>query len=244
MLKSMITLISSRAERAAAVEADRSALDIVDHDLRRARKALQASRRALGHSMAQAKAEQQRKDAAASAATDLEERALSALAAGREDLAVQASEAIAALIAERRAAAEAIAALDAGATELRRTIVATMARIGAIDRERRMAEAAGAGLSARLAAAELTARDGPVPAAQSLLERLRIRQDAAALSLDLGSGTDPGDAAAQSRDALAEAGFGPACPDTPQAVLARLKARLSSAAAPPAPLTQIEGHQP
>jgi phage shock protein A len=244
MLKTVLTLVTSRAAGVAQEAADRNALALVDHDLRRARSALQVSRRALGLAVAQGRAERRRADAAARAIADLEDRALAALSAGRDDLARRAAVAIAALSAEHAAAEDAAGALEDAAGELRRGMAEAAGRLSALDRERRVAAVAEAGLSARAAAEGLVAGDGPIPAAQELLERLRLRQDARGIACDAIVTAEPLGEAAALGASLAAEGFGPPPPNSADTVLARLKARLATSPALIKPLPSHDGDQP
>jgi phage shock protein A len=243
MLKTVLTLVTSRAAGAAEQAADRNALSLVDHDLRHARSALQVSRRALGLAVAQGRAERRRAEAATRAIADLEDRALEALAAGREDLGRRAAVAIAALSAERAAAEDAAGALEDAAGELRRGMAEATTRLSSLDRERRVAAVAEAGLTARAAAAGLAASDGPIPSAQALLERLRLRQEADGIACDAAASAEPLGAAAALGASLAASGFGPPPPHSAEAVLARLKARLAGPI-PVTPLPSHDGDQP
>src|ERR1700745_372847 len=83
---------------------DRSALLILDQQMRDAAAAVERSKRTLALAIAQDQQEGRRLDATNARIADLETRATAALEGGREDLAREAAQAIAELEAERDAA--------------------------------------------------------------------------------------------------------------------------------------------
>ena len=95
------------------------------------------ARRALALSMAQEAQEEPRLEDAARRIADLEDRTRQALAAGRDDLATEAAEAIAGLEAEQGARRNAQALFSAEAARLRRIVADTEARLADLDRGRR-----------------------------------------------------------------------------------------------------------
>src|SRR6185295_1260990 len=107
MLKTLITLIRGATSRAEEEVADRSALLILDQQIRDAAAATDRAKRALALAIAQDDAEAKRLERTLSGIADLETRATGALAAGREDLAREAAEAIALMETDRDAIREA-----------------------------------------------------------------------------------------------------------------------------------------
>src|SRR5215468_2211639 len=101
MLKTIMTLVRGAAFRAEEEFADRSALLILDQQIRDAAAGIERSKRALAVAIAQDEAEGRRLEATLSRIADLEERATGALAGGCEDLAAEAAEAIALMEADR-----------------------------------------------------------------------------------------------------------------------------------------------
>ena len=87
MLKTLITLIRGAAAAAEEEVVDRSALLILDQQIRDAGAATDRAKRALALAIAQDEAEGKRLERTLSGIADLEQRATEALAGGREDLA-------------------------------------------------------------------------------------------------------------------------------------------------------------
>src|SRR6188508_3327031 len=107
MLKTIVTLFRGATFRAEEEFADRSALLILDQHIRDAAAGIERAKRALAVAIAQDEAEGRRLDSTLARIADLEERATAALAAGREELATEAAEAIAMMEADRDAIREA-----------------------------------------------------------------------------------------------------------------------------------------
>src|ERR1700754_4395045 len=103
MFKSFMILLRGSAAAAEESFADRSALLILDQQIRDAAAAIERSKRALAVAIAQDEAEGKRLDTTLARIADLEERATAALAGGREDLAAEGAEAIALMEADRDA---------------------------------------------------------------------------------------------------------------------------------------------
>lgn len=107
MLKTVLTLMRGAAAAAEEEVVDRSALLILDQQIREAASATDRAKRALALAIAQDEAEAKRLETIIARIADLETRALAALAGGREDLVAEAAEAIATLEADRDAIREA-----------------------------------------------------------------------------------------------------------------------------------------
>src|SRR5712671_3749414 len=95
MLKTIITLVRGASFRAEEAFADRSALLILDQQIRDSAAAIERAKRALAIAIAQDEAEGKRLETTLARIADLEERALAALDGGAEELASEAAEAIA-----------------------------------------------------------------------------------------------------------------------------------------------------
>src|SRR5262245_41356212 len=107
MFKTLFTLVRGAAAAAEEEFADRSALLILDQQIRDAGAAIERGKRAMALAIAQDESEGTRLERPLARIADLEERALAALAATREDLAAEAAEAIAVMEADRDAIREA-----------------------------------------------------------------------------------------------------------------------------------------
>jgi phage shock protein A len=222
MFKTIVTLVRGAAFRAEEEFADRSALLILDQQIRDAAAAIERAKRALAIAIAQDEAEGKRLETTLARIADLEERAVAALGGGREELATEAAEAIAVMEADRDAIREARATFAREIATLKATVRRSGQRLTELERGRRIAQAAesvrrlktgGAGPSGSAALAD----------AEATLRRLRERQfeDAAAETAYEGLEADPNPAGVAER--LEAAGFGKRTRPSGADVLARLK---------------------
>ena len=221
MLKTLVTLIRGGIAAAEEDVADRSALLILDQQIRDAAAATERARRALALAIAQDEAEGRRLEATLSRIADLENRAREALAASREDLAGEAAEAIAVMEADRDAIREARGTFAREIAQLKAAVSGATQRIGDLERGRRIAQAAEAVRRLKTQGVR-----GPGAAtlaeAETTLKRLRERQceeESAAAALD--NLHDSGAERVSSK--LEAAGFGPRTRPTAADVLARLR---------------------
>src|SRR6266404_3255610 len=104
MFKTVLTLFRGSVAAAGEELEDRSALLILDQQMRDAGTAVERSKRTLALAIAQDQQEGRRLDATNARIADLEVRATAALEGGREDLAREAAQQIANLEADRDAA--------------------------------------------------------------------------------------------------------------------------------------------
>ena len=104
MFKTVLTLFRGSVAAAGEELEDRSALLILDQQMRDAAAAVERSKRTLALAIAGDQQEGRRLDATNARIADLEVRATAALDGGREDLAREAAQAIANLEADRDAA--------------------------------------------------------------------------------------------------------------------------------------------
>jgi phage shock protein A len=231
MLKTLITLIRGSAAAAEQELADRTALLVLDQQIRDAAGALDRGRRALAVAIAQDEAEGTRLESTLARLADLEERACAALAAGREDLATEAAEAIAIMEADRDAIRQARALFAAEAARLKAAVANAAHRLAELERGRRIAQAAEA--VRRLKAGCGTPGSAPNAAladAEATLKRLRERQTEDAAADAALHSLDPGTAAEAVASRLEAAGFGRRTRPTAADVLERLRKRADAAA--------------
>ena len=144
MFKTVLTLFRGSVAAAGEELEDRSALLILDQQMRDAAAAVERAKRTLALAIAQDQQEGRRLDATNARIADLELRATAALDGGREDLAREAAEAIAHLEAERDAALTARTLFAAEIARLKRHVSGAEARIHELDRGRRIARASEA----------------------------------------------------------------------------------------------------
>src|SRR6201987_1901344 len=104
MFKTVITLFRGSVAAAGEELEDRSALLILDQQMRDAAAAVARSKRTLALAIAQGQQEGRRREPTNARIADLETRAPPALEGGREDLACEAAQAIPELQAARAAA--------------------------------------------------------------------------------------------------------------------------------------------
>ena len=226
MFKTVLTLFRGSVAAAGEELEDRSALLILDQQMRDTAAGVDRSKRALALAIAQDQQEARRLEATKARIADLEVRAGAALEGGREDLAREAAEAIASLEADRDAATTARALFASEIARLKRYVANAEARITELDRGRRIARAAEAVRAARRGGFEASRPyESTLSEAEATLKRLRERQtesdaaDQALMELDAVNGP------LSTAEKLAEQGFGPRLKPTADDVLARLKAR-------------------
>jgi len=231
MIKTVLTLFRGSVAAAGEELEDRTALLILDQQMRDAAAAVDRSKRTLALAIASDQQEGRRLETTNSRIADLEVRATAALEGGRDDLAREAAQAIAGLEAERDAAMTARTLFAAEITRLKRHVASAEARINELDRGRRIARASEAVRSLRRSGIEAARPyESTLPEAEATLKRLRDRQteaqaaDEALIEIDAASGP------LATAEKLAEQGFGPRLKSTADDVLARLKARRAPSA--------------
>jgi phage shock protein A len=227
MFKTLFTLVRGAAAAAEEEVVDRSALLILDQQIRDAAIAVERGKRALAVAVAHDEAEGKRLEMTLARLADLEERAVAALAGGREDLASEAAESIAMMEADRDSVREARATFAREIAHLKRETADAGRRLAELERGRRIAQAAEA--VRRLKAGP--ARAGGAAAlsdAEATLRRLRERQaEDAAIDASLES-FDASAAADTVATRLEAAGFGKRIRSTAADVLDRLRQRAAA----------------
>ncbi|UGA41928.1 PspA/IM30 family protein [Bradyrhizobium quebecense] len=230
MFKTVLTIFRGSVAAAEEELQDRTALVVLDQQMRDAAAAVDRSKRTLALAIAGDQQEGRRLEATNARIADLEVRASAALEGGRDDLAREAAQAIANLEAERDAAMTARTLFATEITRLKRHVANAEARIAELDRGRRLARASEAVRSLRRSGIEAARPyESTLPEAEATLKRLRERQmetqaaDDALFEIDTASGP------LVVAERLAEQGFGPRMKSTADDVLARLKARRAAA---------------
>ena len=225
MFKTVLTLFRGSVAAAGEELEDRTALLILDQQMRDAAAAVERSKRSLALAISQDQQEGRRLETTRARIADLEVRATAALDGGRDDLAREAAQAIANLEADRDAAMTARSLFAGEIARLKRHVASAEARITELDRGRRIARASEAVRTLRRGGIEAARPyESTLPEAETTLRRLRERQmeaqaaDEALLELDAASGP------LAAAEKLAEQGFGPRLKPTADDVLARLNA--------------------
>jgi phage shock protein A len=232
MFKTVLTLFRGSVAVAGQEFADRSALLILDQQIRDAGGALERARRALAVAIAQDEAEGKRLESTLTRLADLEERASAALAAGRDDLATEAAEAIVLMEVDRDAIRQARAAFAAEAAQLKTAVANATHRLADLERGRRIAQAAEAvrrlkaGCGTPGSVANTALAD-----AEATLKRLRERQSEDAAAEAALQSLDPATGAETVASRLEAAGFGRRTRPTAADVLERLRRRAEAAPA-------------
>ena len=177
MFKTVLTLFRGSVAAAGEELEDRSALLILDQQMRDAAAAVERSKRTLALAIAGDQQEGRRLDATNARIADLEVRATAALDGGREDLAREAAQAIANLEADRDAAMTARTLFASEITRMKRQVANAEARITELDRGRRIARASEAVRALRRGGIEAARPyESTLPEAENTLKRLRERQ--------------------------------------------------------------------
>jgi phage shock protein A len=230
MFKTVLTLFRGSVAAAEEELEDRTALLILDQQMRDGAAAVERSKRSLALAIAGDQQEGRRLDTTNARIADLEVRATAALDGGREDLAREAAQAIANLEADRDAAMTARALFATEITRLKRHVSSAEARITELDRGRRIARASEAVRALRRGGIEAARPyESTLPEAERTLRRLRERQMEAQAADDALFELDAATGPLAAAEKLAEHGFGPRLKSTADDVLARLNANRKQA---------------
>jgi len=225
MFKTVLTLFRGSVAVAGEELEGRTALLILDQQMRDSATAVERAKRALALAIAQDQQEGRRLDSIKAQIADLEVRAIAALNGERNDLANEAAEAIATLEADRDAATTARTLFAAEITRLKRQVANAEKRITELDQGRRIARAAEAVRALRRGGVEAARPyEATLPEAESTLTRLRERQQELQAADDALADIDAATGPLATAERLAEQGFGPRLRPTAEDVLARLKA--------------------
>jgi phage shock protein A len=201
-----------------------SPMTSLDRSIAAAAHAHFAARRALAVAVAEETREADRRGALAARVEDLESRAVQALRAGREDLAVEASEAIAMIATEIKASECAAQRFAAEVTLARREVDAQRRRLADLDRGRRLARVGNA--LADTMHTSRSGRDSFGEAEAALVQVVADNDDARAVRNEMAQPAE------HLIERLADAGFGDAGHVKPNDVLVRLKTAAFGAAIP------------
>ena len=224
MLKTIVTLFRGAAFRAEEEFADRSALLILDQQIRDSAAGIERAKRALAVAIAQDEAEGKRLETTLSRIADLEERAVAALGGGSDEMAAEAAEAIAVMEMDRDSIREARATFAREITGLKAAVRKSGQRLAELERGRRIALAAE--LVRRLKTGHVLSGPSGATAladAEATLRRLRERQAEDAATESAYETFDAQANPAGIAEKLEAAGFGKRTRPTAASVLERLK---------------------
>jgi phage shock protein A len=226
MFKTVLTLFRGSVAAAGEELEDRTALLVLDQQMRDSAAAVERAKRALALAIAQDQQEGRRADTIKAQIADLEVRAIAALDGDRSDLAKDAAESIASLEADRDAATTARTLFASEISRLKRQVANAETRITELDRGRRIARAAEAVRALRRGGVEAARPyEATLPEAENTLKRLRERQQEAQAADDALADIDAASGPLATAERLAEQGFGPRLKPTADDVLARLNAK-------------------
>ena len=231
MFKTVLTLFRGSVAAAGEELEDRSALLILDQQMRDAGAAVERSKRTLALAIAGDQQEGRRLDATNARIADLEVRATAALDGDREDLAREAAQAIANLEADRDAAMTARTLFASEISRMKRQVANAEARMTELERGRRIARASEAVRALRRGGIEAARPyESTLPEAENTLKRLRERQIEIQAAADALIELDAASGPLATAEKLADQGFGPRLKSTADDVLARLNAKRTQAA--------------
>lgn len=226
MFKTLITLMRGRSFETGERLADQNALVILDQQMRDAGAAVDRAKKALAIAIAQDKQEELKLAATRRQTADLEQRAIAALEARRDDLAEKAAEAIAGLETDANAAQKARDIFAVEIAKLERHVRKQSARLADLDRGRRIARAAEAVRTARQGRIEAACGfQSTLMEAEATLARLRERQTEADTAEEALDNLEAAPVSETIAEKMAAEGFGPPIEARPADILARLKAR-------------------
>jgi phage shock protein A len=234
MFKTLSALVRGAAAAAEEEVIDRSALLILDQQIRDAAAAVERAKRALAVAIAHDESEATRLEATIARIADLEERAVAALAGGREDLASEAAESIAVMEVDRDAVRDGRAVFAREIAHLKKTTTDAGRRLADLERGRRIAQAAEAVRRLKGGGPAQVGGAAALSDAEATLRRLRERQaEDAAIDASLDS-LDANAAADTVATRLEAAGFGKRTRSTAADVLDRLRKRAAAGPSPAA----------
>jgi phage shock protein A len=196
----------------------------LDRSLAAAQRAHTAARRTLAIALAEEARESERRAGLKTKVSDLEQRAVQALRAGRDDLALQASETIAAMTMDITASERASARFAAEVGLARREVDAQRRRLSELDRGRRLARI-GTAVSGATSTSQ-DSLDSFAEAEAALAKVVADNHDARVLRDEM---TPP---AERLIERMSDAGFGDAVQIRAADVLVRLRSAAGLQAAP------------
>jgi phage shock protein A len=224
MFKQIVTLIRGQAYENTERVLDAHALPLLRQQIRDCAEAVNAARRALAFAIAQNESDIAQTKKLSAKIVDLENRTISAMEQGKDDLAKEAAETIAVLETERDASVEAQNNFAAEAARLKRVVAVSESRLRELERGQRLASVTDK--TQRLRETAPGATLNALKDAQATLDRLRTRQkhvDAAAIVLEeMENAKNPSTLA----ERMAEVGCGAPTKTRSEDVLKRLRNRI------------------
>lgn len=222
--KKLLTAIRGGATEVGEAVVDTQALRILDQEIRDAESALVQARQELVRIMGQHKVATQKCEEIAAKIGDLESKALKALDAGREDLAVEVAEAIARLSTQHDAEKQLTAEFAASVDNMRQTINKAEQQIRELRQQTDIVKARDSVQKAQSKAqSAASGAQGNVGNAASTLERLKSRQQQQQAQFEAQDALESERTGSDLEQKLRDAGITPQ-ENSANAVLERLKA--------------------
>lgn len=222
MFKTLQTLMAGANARAEEQVRDRYSIELIDQKLREAEAALKSAKFGLASLIQRERAETRQVTALETRIADLMTRARTALAAGRDDLAAEAAQAIAEMENELELRRGTVARLETRILQLRQSVEAANRRLVDLKQGAMAARAAKREGEIQKRLGAHVAQDTAFDEAEALIQRVLSRDDPfeqSQILREINSGLTKGDMAHR----MAEAGFGPATKSTAADVLSRLQ---------------------
>lgn len=181
----LFTALRGGASEVGEAIADQQALRILDQEIRDADNALANAKRELVTIMAKHKLSAERVSQFNAKIKDLESKAMAAIQANREDLALEVAEAISTLTNEHDAEQKQAAEFGAYAEKMRKDITKAEARIKSLRQQVDMAKARESVQKAQVSASIASGgANGKLETAVGTLNRLQARQEQRAAELE------------------------------------------------------------
>lgn len=222
MLNVLKTLLKGTAARAEERLTEEFAVDLIEQKIREAEQALTAAKSTLAALIVRRRSEQRILDGLDGRIADLESRARSALAGGREDLAATAATAIADLENERTMRQTALASLDTRVQRTQAAVEKAHRRIIDLRQGMSVAQAADAERRAQKSLNRTIGNNNAIREAEALIAKVVEGPDLFAEAEVLDE-IDDTLTHASVRDKLSDAGFGARTRVNADDVLTRLR---------------------
>jgi len=223
MYKHIVTLFRGRAHSAAESLVDQNALLILKQQIRDASNAIATSRKAVASAIAHHEQERGHYNNIVTRIKDLEVRATAALENGKDELAIEAAETIAALEDEKTASETAQKRYAAKISQLKKQVQTAQAELRNLQRGERLASATE--YTQKLDKVQPQRAQNSLRDAKETLARLEDRQKHTELARtaeqEIESATHPIDIT----ERMADAGCGTPLKSSADSVLERLKAK-------------------
>lgn len=226
MFKQIMVLIRGQAHMTEQGFADRHAIPILSQQIREAARGVEAARKAVAVAIAQNRIEKDNADRLTAQIADLEQRAIAALAAGKDALAREAAQSLAHLEGELDSSRSAGHAFEADIDRLKQALRQSERRLAALQRGERLAVARDRTqrLTHDVARSDLSS----LTDAEATLARLENRQKVIDITADAIDNLRADKNPHVILRKLAEAGCGAPTIITADAVMARLRGKMAS----------------